>query len=82
MQAREEISLFRQLGEYMAAHKREMSLKEINWKPEDPGKPLKTKLGIIGEEMIEKEVKRSGNTGRVYLPQDWVGKHVKIIRVD
>jgi putative transposon-encoded protein len=32
--------------------------------------------------MIEKEVKRSGNTGRVYLPLDWVGKNVKIIRVD
>jgi hypothetical protein len=55
---------------------------ELAEKPEDPGKSLKTKFGIFGEEVIEKEVKRSGNTGRVYLPQDWVGKHVKIVRVD
>jgi putative transposon-encoded protein len=32
--------------------------------------------------MIEKEVKPSGNSGRVYLPLNWVGKQVKIIRVD
>jgi hypothetical protein len=66
----------------MGALKREIGLKEIAGKPEDPGKSPKTKLGIFGEEMIEKELKRSGNTGRVYLPMDWVGKHVKIIRVD
>jgi len=66
----------------MTALKKKMSLKEISKKPEDPGKSLKTKFGIFGEEVIEKEVKRSGNTGRVYLPQDWVGKHVKIVRVD
>ena len=33
-------------------------------------------------QMIDKEVKPSGNSGRVYLPPDWVGKHVKIIRID
>jgi putative transposon-encoded protein len=32
--------------------------------------------------MIEKEVKPRGNTGRVYLPSGWVGKLVKIIRID
>ena len=42
----------------------------------------KSKFAVYGEEMIEKEVKQSGNTGRVYLPPDWIGKHVKIIRVD
>ena len=66
----------------MAALKREIGLKEISGKPEDRGKSPKTKLGIFGEEMIEKEVKRSGNTGRIYLPMDWVGKLVKIIRID
>jgi hypothetical protein len=35
-----------------------------------------------GEEMLEKTVRRSGNSGRVYLPQEWVGKTVKIIRLD
>jgi hypothetical protein len=66
----------------MVALKSEKNPNEINRKPEDPDKPPKTRFGIFGEEMIEKEVKPSGNTGRVYLPLDWVGKHVKIIRVD
>lgn len=42
----------------------------------------KAKFEVFGEEMIEKEVKQSGNSGRVYLPPEWVGKHVKIIRID
>ncbi len=42
----------------------------------------KAKFEVYGEEMIEKEVKLSGNSGRVYLPPEWVGKHVKIIRID
>ena len=41
----------------------------------------KVKFEVYGEEMIEKEVKQSGNSGRVYLPPEWVGKHVKIIRI-
>ncbi|KMY65689.1 cytoplasmic protein [Desulfocarbo indianensis] len=40
------------------------------------------KFEVYGEEMIEKEVKQSGNSGRVYLPMEWVGKNVKVIRVD
>lgn len=42
----------------------------------------KAKFEIYGEEMIEKEVKQSGNSRRVYLPPDWIGKYVKIIRID
>ena len=41
----------------------------------------KSKFEVYGEEMIEKEVKQSGNSGRVYLPPEWVGKRVKIIRI-
>ena len=44
--------------------------------------PNRSKFEVYGEEMIEKEVKQSGNSGRVYLPPEWVGKHVKIIRID
>ncbi len=40
------------------------------------------KFEIHGEEMIEKIVKTSGNSGRVYLPPDWIGHSVKIIRID
>ncbi|MEW6266941.1 MAG: DUF2080 family transposase-associated protein [Thermodesulfobacteriota bacterium] len=44
--------------------------------------PQKVRFIVYGEEMIEKVVKLSGNSGRVYLPPDWVGKVVKIIRID
>jgi putative transposon-encoded protein len=40
------------------------------------------KFEVFGEEMIDKEVKLSGNSGRVYLPPGWVGHRVKIIRID
>jgi len=46
------------------------------------GRSHRARFGISGVEMIEKEVKRSGNTGRVYLPLEWVGKHVKVVRID
>jgi len=42
----------------------------------------KVKFEVYGEEMVEKSVKLSGNSGRVYLPPDWVGCRVKIIRID
>jgi len=42
----------------------------------------KVKFEVYGEEMLEKEVKLSGNSGRVYLPPDWVGHQVKIIRIN
>ncbi len=44
--------------------------------------PSKPKFEAYGEEMIEREVKPSGKSGRVYLPTEWVGKYVKIIRID
>lgn len=42
----------------------------------------KVKFEVYGEEMLEKVVKYSGNSGRVYLPPDWVGKQIKVIRTD
>ena len=54
-------------------------------KEKDPAPEVpqgKVKFEVYGEEMIEKTVKLSGNSGRVYLPPDWVGHQVKIIRVD
>jgi putative transposon-encoded protein len=49
---------------------------------EQPSFTRKAKFEVYGEEMIEKEVKQSGNSGRVYLPPEWIGKHVKIIRIE
>ena len=66
----------------MIAPKRKMGLKEMSGKPKDSAKSIKAKFGGFGNEIIEKEVKPAGKTGRIYLPSDWVGKRVKIIRID
>ncbi len=47
----------------------------------EPVEELPSELKVTGFEMIEREVKQSGNTGRVYLPKNWIGSTVKIIRV-
>lgn len=41
-----------------------------------------TKIQILGFEMLEKNVNKSGNSGRVYVPIEWVGKKVKIILLE
>jgi putative transposon-encoded protein len=55
---------------------------DVPFAVEEPPFARKAKFEVYGEEMIEKEVKQSGNSGRVYLPPEWVGKHVKIIRIE
>lgn len=42
----------------------------------------KVKFEVYGQEMIEKTVKSSGNSGRIYLPPDWVGHRVKIVKIE
>ena len=74
--------MFGWIGEDMVVLRRELGLKEINGKPEDPGHFPRAKFTVFGEEIIEKEVRPGGNAGRIYLPLDWVGKLVKIIRTD
>lgn len=41
-----------------------------------------TKIEIRGYEMLEKEVNKSGNSGRVYVPVEWINKRVKIILIE
>jgi putative transposon-encoded protein len=33
-------------------------------------------------QVIEKKVKSSGNSGRVYVPKEWVGRRVKVLLLD
>ncbi len=40
------------------------------------------KFEIFGEEMLEKTVQQSGRSGRIYLPPDWVGRRIKVIRLE
>ncbi len=62
----------------MSAEKKSRTMRRA---PRDV-KEGKVKFEVYGEEMIEKKVKLSGNSGRVYLPPDWVDHQVKIIRID
>ncbi|RLC14700.1 MAG: hypothetical protein DRH93_20480 [Deltaproteobacteria bacterium] len=40
----------------------------------------KVKFEIYGHEMIEKTVNSSGNSGRIYLPPEWIGTKVKVVK--
>ncbi|PKL69604.1 MAG: hypothetical protein CVV30_08615 [Methanomicrobiales archaeon HGW-Methanomicrobiales-1] len=40
------------------------------------------KAEVSGYEIIEKMVRPSGNSGRVYVPANWIGKKVKIVLLD
>jgi putative transposon-encoded protein len=77
---RKRISKIRPKAENEVALKRDAD--EIRQRPKGSGVTLKAKFTVVGEEMIEKQVKPGGNAGRVYLPLVWVGKFVKIIRID
>ncbi len=56
--------------------------KHINKEPPTRSLKDKVKFEVYGEEMLEKNVKISGNSGRIYLPPDWVGHRIKVIRID
>jgi hypothetical protein len=40
------------------------------------------KFEFYGTELIEKDVRSSGNSGRIYLPPNWIGSKVKIVKID
>jgi len=66
----------------MTARKKEKISRNPAFSDAKGHKAFRVKFEVFGEEMIEKEVKQSGNSGRVYLPPEWVGKQVKIVRID
>jgi putative transposon-encoded protein len=39
-------------------------------------------IKVTGYQIIEKIVKASGNSGRVYVPIEWVGKKVKVVLIE
>jgi hypothetical protein len=49
-------------------------------RPEAAGLRRAARFPLHGEEMIAKQVQQPGSSGRVYLPQHWVGKRVKAVR--
>lgn len=42
----------------------------------------KMTIEVEGFQVIEKIVKAAGNSGRVYVPNGWVGKRVKVVLLD
>lgn len=45
-------------------------------------KKKEVKCELTGYEMLEKVVNKSGNSGRVYVPVDWIGKKVKVVLIE
>ncbi|HLC47206.1 MAG TPA: DUF2080 family transposase-associated protein [Candidatus Nanoarchaeia archaeon] len=41
-----------------------------------------TMIRLTGFEMLEKQVNKSGNSGRVYVPVEWIGKRVKVVLLE
>ena len=44
--------------------------------------PRETNITLVGYEMLEKDVTKSGNSGRIYVPIQWIGKKVKVILLE
>ncbi len=42
------------------------------------GRKSRQIIEVEGFEVTEKQVKESGNSGKVYVPKDWICKRVKI----
>ncbi|NJD77295.1 MAG: DUF2080 family transposase-associated protein [Candidatus Methanoperedens sp.] len=40
------------------------------------------KIEVQAYQVVEKTVKLSGNSGRVYVPKEWVGKRVKVFLLE
>jgi len=40
------------------------------------------KIEVQAYQVVEKTVKASGNSGRVYVPKEWVGKKVKVFLLE
>ena len=39
-------------------------------------------IKVLAFQVVEKVVKVSGNSGRVYVPKEWVGKKVKVFLLE
>ena len=42
----------------------------------------RTQIHLSGFEMLEKQVNKSGNSGRIYVPVNWIGKKVKVVLLE
>ncbi len=40
------------------------------------------RIEMKGYEVVEKEAKKGGNSGRIYVPKDWIGKKVRAVLIE
>lgn len=40
------------------------------------------RVEVQAYQVIEKTVKPSGNSGRIYVPKEWIGKRVKVFLLE
>jgi putative transposon-encoded protein len=43
---------------------------------------VEMKIEVQGYQVLEKKVKKAGNSGRIYLPKEWVDKQVKVVLLE
>lgn len=43
-------------------------------------KPMEIKME--GYEVVEKKAELGGNSARIYVPKHWIGKRVRVVRLD
>ncbi len=39
-------------------------------------------LQMEGYEVVEKVAKKGGNSGRIYVPKEWIGKKVRAVLIE
>jgi putative transposon-encoded protein len=39
-------------------------------------------MSMEGYEMLEKTAVKGGNSGRIYVPQSWIGKRVRAVLIE
>jgi putative transposon-encoded protein len=44
--------------------------------------PHQMTIEVNGYQVIEKIVKAAGNSGRIYVPNNWIGKRVKVVLLE
>jgi putative transposon-encoded protein len=40
------------------------------------------KVVVQGYQVLEKKVKKTGASGRIYLPKEWIDKKVKVVLLE
>ena len=43
-------------------------------------KPIR--MEMEGYEVVEKVANKGGNSGRIYVPKDWIGKKVRAVLIE